>query len=58
MNDFLSATNENISYDPKKDLHNRGRKPILEDLSEQSEIVYSALSAGLSVCQSTILRNE
>ena len=58
MNNFLSANKENVPYDPKKDLHNRGRKIIHKDLGEQSEIVYSGLSAGLSVCQTTILLNE
>jgi len=58
LNDFLSAKNKSSEYDSKENLRNRGRCSILEDFSEQSDVVYSALSAGLPVSQTTHLLNE
>ena len=58
LHHVLQANEQAIVYNPKVGLTERGRSPLIVDYSEQSQVVYSAVSAGLSVAQTTIMLNE
>jgi len=58
MNDALISKSNHVSYDSKFNLRKRGSKTLINDLDENSYCIYSALSAGLTVSQTTTLLNE
>ena len=59
MHDIFRAHHNNELYGPSKSVkEGRGRKPLIDDLTPQAEVVYRTMESGLSLGNTVVLVNQ
>jgi hypothetical protein len=56
--DVLAVRARGVNYDESAGARQRGRKPLILELTPQAEVAYEALGQGLSTYQTAVLLNE